>query len=1335
MKERSETPPTASSRGPRRDGRRPGRARRWILRPLVWAAVLLAVLLTALYLAFTSPFVRHRVAEFAAARVSEYLGRPVQIGSIDYGLVPLEVEVRDVVIPGPRSDSPPLARLPYLRLEVSIEGLEPLVLRLRQIDLVEPELLLRFEPDGSTNLPQIAGGGGGGKRGIEVQLDRLLVERGVVQIDERRLPLDLSARALWGRLTASGKGGDGGYRLLVTAQDVVTTLPKARPWGAAVSLKGTLGSGGVELAAGRVRGPGLDAALEGSYRWEGVERRLELAVDARGESSLANRLGYLEPPVSGPFRFAGTMRVDGESWTYGGTLRAPEIRFLDRRFTDVRSQLDGDAEGLRIDLDRAAYAAGRFRGTLHLDTRAEPVRGDVDVAAADVSLRALLSDAGLALGGLAGRMGGELRYRFTTDDPLGGDGTAELRLSAVRRPGDRLELAGAAPLVIRSGICESDAIHITAPGQALAGQGRFDLASATGELSFRLQTEDLEPLGRLLPPPASGAEPFWLPTGGRGELAGSVSLAASALSGHLGFALRQLAVAGLTLDELAGSFDFTPERLENLRARAGSGGGSLLVDGSLPLTSGEAGGSSPGPRGLELTADLNAWPAASLAPLVPSAPEVTGEVGGHLEVGGTFDRPVGRLEIAAAPLTVAGLELERVDANAVFQGNQVHLTGLEARGPVGEARLSGSYDAGDGALDFHLEAPALDLSAEPFAAVFAGDLSGSLGVTVDLGGTLDAPRGKLDLRGSHLVLAGRPLGEEGTSRLEATWESGRVNATGSLLGLVDFDGGGTLDRQAVDLAFGVRSSRVRGLLEVFAETLPIDLTGSFEGQLRVSGRTEDLAAVAARLELDRLELAYEEHEVHNLEPVVARLSREALTFDSVYLGEAKTGSELFVAGTLGLGGAEVPLDLKVQSSLSVAWLELLLPGWRLGGSFDILGTVKGTLEEPRINGQGEVRQGQLTLPTFPHSLTGVAATVLFYPDEVVLDSLTGDLAGGTVRVAGRLTLPTQPGSSFTYRLQGRAENLTVRYPEGMLIRGDAEVALSSIDGGRQLQGTVDLDRAFYLQDVRLGFTDLLQRVFQRERIEVAETAEELASTQLNLSVRGPGALRVRNNLADLRGSIDLTLRGTLARPVIFGQVEVEPGGKIVYRDTRYTVDRGLLTFANPYRIEPVIDLVAETTIKPYDIRLNLSGTLDRMNATFSSDPPLADLDILGLLTTGKTFGEGSLAGRGVGETQFGATSFLYGQAASVISERVNSLFGFDKFRINPGASGDVTGSIGLTVEKRLSPDLALTYTRDPATPERDIVQVSWDATRRLTLIFTREGDGSFAVDTQWGKSF
>jgi translocation and assembly module TamB len=255
---------------------------------------------------------------------------------------------------------------------------------------------------------------------------------------------------------------------------------------------------------------------------------------------------------------------------------------------------------------------------------------------------------------------------------------------------------------------------------------------------------------------------------------------------------------------------------------------------------------------------------------------------------------------------------------------------------------------------------------------------------------------------------------------------------------------------------------------------------------------------------------------------------------------------------------------------------------------------------------------------------------------------------------------------------------------------------------------------------------------------VEQVDELLAQTQLNIRIEGEEALVVRNNVADLRGGIELTIRGTLADPAPTGTVILEPGGKLVYADNEYEIEQAQLTFQN--RLEPYIDLRARTEIRNYDIVLGLSGTLERLNPTFSSDAGLADLEVLALLSTGQELeDEGRLLLPGQRpESDVRASQFLAGQAAVALSQRVNTLFGFDRFRISPlpPESGRSLGGVQLTVGKRVSRDLFVTYATNPADSEQYIVRLEWQFSRNLVLVATRNGeDDTYAVDLEWERRY
>ena len=129
-----------------------------------------------------------------------------------------------------------------------------------------------------------------------------------------------------------------------------------------------------------------------------------------------------------------------------------------------------------------------------------------------------------------------------------------------------------------------------------------------------------------------------------------------------------------------------------------------------------------------------------------------------------------------------------------------------------------------------------------------------------------------------------------------------------------------------------------------------------------------------------------------------------------------------------------------------------------------------------------------------------------------------------------------------------------------------------------------------------------------------------------------------------------------------------------------------------------------------------------------------------LLATGDTLETSSfeprLTERSVEDPSTSAATFLYGQAASVIGDRVNRLFGFDKFRIDPlTGSSDNFSKARVTVGKRLSKDVFVTFSDDPTSTDDQRLQVEWQVSPGLVLVLTQNGENTYSADARWETGF
>jgi translocation and assembly module TamB len=1327
--------------------------RRWVVRPFFWGLLLLTVLGAGVWFFVQSRLAREKLRERLIAPVSRFLNRDVRIGSVDYSFFPPTFELRDVVVPGPRPTDPPVARVPYVEIRGSLQDLRKRRIDLEEIEISRPQVYIQVNPDGSTNLPEFRFGSNGGRQAFDVRIGHLLVQDGTFQLNERHLPFHLDARAIWGRgIGRAERGGKGGNRidLLATAQEVVATLPHAKPYAFTVSARGSVipEKGRIEISNTRFAGPDLTGKANGFVDYRSESRRVDLSFHADAQAQWVNRVGWAEQPLQGPVAADARFLWTSAGWSYRGTATTPRFAALGRVIQDIRASFTGGPDGVDVGVERARYADGSFKGLISVDTAQRgpgvPVALDLDLT--DLSIHKLLADQfpGEELpvvGGISGRTSGTFEYRFNSERVLAGSGKADLHVRGSSETG--MPIAGDLPITLDRGVISGRDLHLTAPGQDITSSGfTYDLQRGTGQFDFRLASTDVGPLGPVLlgPPKRGEPPPFWLPTAGRGTAQGTFQFARKEYALQLMLDLQSVVAPITAADTVRGSLTLSPRALDNLRIDLAHNGGALLVTGRVPLPeTGRKTASQP----FNLSIEAAQWQASGLAYLL--GPELTkefaGELSGSVDLSGFPDRLTGRVDATAANVTAYGYPVGKARAVGAFDGGHVTIEQGQVETPAGTVFAHGTFDQPTGGMNLTLLAPALSLGADPFRRVLADQLTGTMSVEAAASGTLSQPQATVSIRGRDLALQGRPLGQQGETTAVATWDGQRVDVRGSLLGLASFQGNGRLDRKGADVAVDLRSDQLGALARALSPQPLPDFTGSFLGTTTLAADF-DAGTFKAGVRLADLRLQYQGRTVASREPVVVDLSSERATVQSFYLAEPGTGNELAVHGTVGFA-KDVPLDLRFQSTLAATWLGLVLPPeYRVEGTADLLGAVRGTLGSPVLSGQGEIQEGRLIVPSFAQSIDDVHGFLSFNRDRISIEGVRARLGNnGMLTFTGDVDLP-RPGRRFSYTVKAQATDISVRFPEFLNNRGNADLTLTSTaDGGRVIRGEVRLERSLYVQDINVDLLELVRGLFQRQRLELAATDPIQTTTQLSIRITGPGALRVRNNVANLQGDVDLKVYGTLARPVVFGDVKIDPGGTLVYNDNQYDVQRGALSFNNPNRIDPVIDLVATTAVQGFNITLNLGGTLEHPDIHLASDSNLADLEIFSLIAgsqrpTDSPFAPPPTAAEQQAGSGQIAREFLAGQAAGAFSKRVGNLFRFDRFRINPVVqAGQPVSGIGVTVGKRLSKDVFITYSTLPTTGQQYIVQVEWQVRKNLTLVLTQVGDGTYAIDAQWQRRF
>jgi translocation and assembly module TamB len=227
--------------------------------------------------------------------------------------------------------------------------------------------------------------------------------------------------------------------------------------------------------------------------------------------------------------------------------------------------------------------------------------------------------------------------------------------------------------------------------------------------------------------------------------------------------------------------------------------------------------------------------------------------------------------------------------------------------------------------------------------------------------------------------------------------------------------------------------------------------------------------------------------------------------------------------------------------------------------------------------------------------------------------------------------------------------------------------------------------------------------------------------------------------AHLEADASMRVRGTAEHPIILGHIHVI-SGELFFHDSKYQVTRGDLNFANPFRLDPTINVEATTTIQQYELTLNFSGQASKMALSYRSDPPLPPSDIVTLLAMGQTSTE--VASRTGGISQggsSGASALLSEAISSQLGGRVERLFGITRFRVDPGLAGLGTSGSGqnaaarVTVEQQVTPNLTVTYVSNVSSTQQQVIQVEYNVTRSISIVGLRDQNGTFGVDIKFKK--
>ena len=795
---------------------------------------------------------------------------------------------------------------------------------------------------------------------------------------------------------------------------------------------------------------------------------------------------------------------------------------------------------------------------------------------------------------------------------------------------------------------------------------------------------------------------------------------------------------GVFLDFLEGDLTYSPSQLALVRGHGRSGEMEADIEGNASLTdwSFQPGDSWSGEVNLEKI------PAESVERVLGLRYPISGSLTGQFHGRGTRQEPTltGLFDLADG--SAYGLSFSRLRGQLSILSDEVRIADAELRifSPGKETGKGAGIVTGGASYRFRAQTFSANLVGAAMPLEDFGILQfrrlpvgGQLTFRLKADGPLLAPSGEGTFRVIDLKVGQEIIGSfEGALKsdgaaahleLSSAMSTGEVSG-GYTLGLAEpYPLSGKLSIKSINLDPFLLTALH---LEKFSGHADAD------GEIALSGSLQHPETIVADARLSRMVMNYSNLRLENAGSLHLRSTRDALEIDPVILQGPDTN--LQIAGSVQFAGRR-SLALRLNGAFDLRLLRGFVRDLDTQGAAQINATFEGTLDRPRITGRATIRNASARVVDFPAGLSSLQGDLVFDATRLYFEDITAESGGGTLHLSGSVNYAESP---LRYDVTLRTDRVRIRYPEGMSWLAGGALRLTGTPAAAVLSGRVIVERVTLTEGLQVAG----MLVSAKEGIAGPSTSSPyLRNLQFDVEALSAPDARMEWPGATLQADANLRVRGTWEHPILLGHIHIL-SGDLSFAGNRYRVSRGDLNFANPFRLDPVLNVEATTTIQQYEITLNFNGPASKLTLAYRSDPPLPANDIVTLLALGQTTSEATARSGGTSQTGSpGASAILSEAVSSQLGGRLERLFGITRFRVDPGLTE--VGSTGseqnaaarVTVEQQIARNLTITYVSNVGSTQQQVIQVEYNVDRNVSIVGLRDQNGTFGIDIKIKKRF
>jgi translocation and assembly module TamB len=1349
--------------------------RKFLLGIAIGFVSLLVLLAVGGYFLLRSDWLNRKLRAALVNTVETATGGRAEVGKFRFNRAQFSIEVDDFVLHGTEpAGKPPLLRAATVKVDLKLISLLKPNVDVLAVDVAEPKVYLIIGPDGRLNIPEPQIKRLRRRNTLEtildLNVDRFNVHGGTFEIESKsRVPLDLRGQNL--AIQLAYEAAVPRYKGTITVAPLDVRYSDYAPQPFTMKLGLTLERNRIAVDNGRFSSGNTSIDIAGSLEDLNAPHA-RLQYTARASVTDIARI-FRVPELRG-----GAGVVTGvATWTpAAGIVIAGRIHATGVEYRDASVRLDGiRAEGdLEVGGKGVDVRALRISGFYVRGAKRELVEGgirSVELRGRDLDIR------GVAMALLGGSFNGDVQLRDLRRFAVHGQvaGVQAMRvvdLYSLRKPPWDALVSGPVnvegilrqPQDLKASVqfnltpaLSGDPVHGTINAAYDARTRTLDLGHSDvslphsraefsgvigGTLTAHLETTDLNDFLPVLGDSAA-ALPLTLNNGSAifdGTVTGDLNT--PQINGHL--QTTNVVYSGESIDSFEGDVSAAPDLVRIQNATVGRGSLRAQGQGSVALSNWKTTPSSA----ITGNATIRNAPLPELLTLAKvKNVDATGTVSTTAAVSGTVGAPRVEADLDVTKGSFQGEPFDRLTAHASHSGHLVEVRDAQITAGTKVVHVSGAYDYNPqridaGRLRFDVKTNAMPLESIRTVAQARSDISGTLEGTargeIELTpGAANAWRAislDADATAKGLRLTGQPLGDAHLTaqsqgpvlraRVDSTLAGSTVHGEGEWRLEGEYPGRATVTFSRVDLPH----------LRAWLNSSEVShLAGSANGELRIEGPLLNWKAMQAELRIPSLELGPAPQTdlpaasltVHNQGPVVAKFANSVITVESAHL--IGRGTDLNVTGRIAIDQKQ-PLELRVEGNADLSFLHDFVPDVEASGTVLTNATVRGSLSDPQVLGRMTFQKAAFNIVDVPNGISNATGTVVFTKDRATIQSLTGETGGGTIELSGFAAYAESP---IVFRIHARAREVRVRYPEGVSTTADANLNFSGTSESSTLTGNVTVLRTSI--NLQSDFGSFLAKSAEPVRTPSAQPGL-LGGMSFDIQIETAPDTEFQSSLTEgVQAEANLRLRGTVTNPAVLGRINITQG-KLQFFGTDYTVSQGSISFYNPIRVEPILNIDLETRARGIDITLTVSGPLNKLKLTPRSDPPLQFSEIVALLAQGRApSSDPSYLRRQADNpqtfTQAGASTLLGTAIASPVAGRLQRFFGVSRLRIDPSLSGlENNPQARVTLEEQVTPDITFTYITNVTSSNPQNLRVEWAVSKKWSVVALREENGVLGLD-------